>query len=237
MDLLLSAHADDIAYSIGGILLKGYCQQSKLVTVFEQTTFVPYTTKPANSIEEATAIRHAENIAYANKLKLEHYGMGLKDATLRRYTDLDTIFTVTDYRQDSGAEESIQVIHNFLDTQTQMQRLWVPLAIGNHIDHVILQKAVLSWQATFSCELIFYEDVPYTGFETLDSIDRWVREILGSTKVEIIDITQEFAAKINNLKLYASQVSSEDIERVRFHARRITPERAVERIWRQIKFY
>jgi LmbE family N-acetylglucosaminyl deacetylase len=235
MDLLLSAHADDIAYSIGGILLKGYCQQSKLVTVFEQTTFVPYITKPVTSIEQATTIRQAENIAYANKLQLEHYGMGLKDATLREYTDLDTIFTVTDYRQDSGAEESIRVIHNFLNTQTEMKRLWVPLGVGNHIDHIILQKAVLSWQTTFPLELIFYEDVPYTGFETLNSIDTWVRQVLGSTQVEIIDITYQFEEKLSNLKLYASQISSEDIERVKFHAQRIMPGFAMERIWRQVK--
>ncbi|NEO44067.1 MAG: hypothetical protein F6K55_07980 [Moorea sp. SIO4A3] len=233
MDLLLSAHADDVAYSIGGLLLKGYCHEPKLVTVFQKSIYAPYSVESGSSEAVICNIRYAEDIAYANKLGLQHEGIGLKDVTLRGYTNLDTIFTVTDYRQDPDAEASIQAIQSFLNTQTGVTRLWVPLGIGKHIDHIILQKAVLLWSATSSLEKIFYEDVPYTGFEELSTIETWVQQTLGAAELEMIDICQHLEEKLQNLQLYSSQVSSEDLERVKFHAQRIVAGTAVERIWRQ----
>ncbi|MEG4121575.1 hypothetical protein QUA43_29410 [Microcoleus sp. N9_B4] len=237
MNLLLSAHADDIAYSLGGALLKGYISQitATLVTVFQRGLYVPYA-RPKASVEEASAIRDAEDLAYAAKVGLKHKGLGLRDVTLRGYPDLeDSIFTVTDYRQDPGAVESIETIQSFLDEQTEMTRLWVPLAIGNHIDHVLLLKAVLGWKAKPELEVIFYEDVPYAGFEELDSIETWVQQVIGSAEAEIIDISEQFEKKLKNLEIYGSQVSQDDIDLVKLHARRIVPGLAVERVWRRKK--
>jgi LmbE family N-acetylglucosaminyl deacetylase len=236
MNLLLSAHADDIAYSLGGALLQGYIDPSTatLVTVFQRSLYAPYVL-PGAMVEEASAIRYAEDLTYAAQIGLKHQGLGLEDATLRGYPDLDCIFTVANYGQDPGAAASINTIQSFLDQQTAIERLWVPLSIGNHIDHVLLFQAVLGWQAPTALEIIFYEDIPYAGFEELANIAPWVQQVIGPAQPEIIDISVHFAKKLQNLAVYDSQVSTADIELVKLHAQRIVPGLAVERVWRRKK--
>lgn len=233
MDLLLSPHADDIAFSVGGALLQGYMSKATLVTVFEHSSYIPYA-DPTVSVEQASAIRHAEDLAYADKLGLRHMGLGLKDTTQRGYLDLEEIFTVTDYRKDPSAVQIIQTIQSFLNQHTEITRLWVPLAIGNHIDHLLVLNSVLTWKADPKPELIFYEDIPYAGCETLQNIQTQVYQSIGFLEVETIDLGDRLEEKLTNLKIYASQVSQEDIDLAKLHAQRIVPGLAVERVWRKL---
>jgi len=62
-----------------------------------------------------------------------------------------------------------------------------------------------------------------------------VQQVIGSAEAEIIDISEQFEKKLKNLQIYGSQVSQDDIELVKLHARRIVPDLAVERVWRRKK--
>ena len=233
MDLLLSPHADDIAYSIGGILVQKYIANATLVTVFQRSSYLPFV-ETVSSVEEAMAIRYKEDFTFAKKLDLNYGGLGLNDTTQRGY-DLDLIFKLTDYRQDPDSLKIIQALHSFFDQCVEITRLWVPLAIGNHIDHLLVLNAVLEWQTDYQPELIFYEDIPYAAWQDLNDIETLVHQKIKSAKPENIDVSECFEEKLENLKIYVSQVSPDDIESVKFHAQRILSGLAVERIWRKIK--
>lgn len=233
MELLLSPDADDIALSIGGILLSGYLKNATLGTVFQQSSYIPFVNTKA-TVDQASAIRFAEDIAYSNKVGLHHIGLGLKDTTQRGYLDFESIFQVTNYQQETDAIEIIQVIQSFLSAQTNLTRLWTPLGIGNHIDHILVNKAVLSWQADYDTEIIFYEDIPYASWQELNSIEIEIYKNIGSAKPEIIEITPWLQDKLENLQIYSSQISQAEIDSVKLHAQRIVNGLAVERIWRKL---
>jgi LmbE family N-acetylglucosaminyl deacetylase len=239
-NLLLSPHSDDIAFSLGGALLQGQIPNATLATVFEYTSYIPYSEDENLSIDEVTNIRRAEDQAYAKQMGLVFTGLGLNDASQRGYVDWKELFNVRDYRQDAEATIIINAIHSFLNQQKNFTCLWVPLSIGNHIDHVLVHQAALQWwtesqQRQSQIEIMFYEDIPYAGTVELDEISDFIYQKIGLAVSQIIDISSAFPKKLNNLKFYASQVGSEDLDLVQKHADRIVPGKAVERVWRKQK--
>ena len=232
MHLFLSPHADDIAYSLGGVILKGIIDEGMLVTVFQRSSHVPNIQATA-SIDEGSAIRFQEDCTYTASTGLAYQSLGLPEAIDRGYQNFDVICQEDNYATDPDRAEYESVIQALLAQQPQATTIWVPLAIGCHIDHVIVNRAVLNWQPKHNPTLIFYEDLPYTAYWDRARLDDWMIEHIGQTQAELIDISDVFAQKMHNITIYQSQVNDQDTAGVKQHGLSLVPGFATERIWRK----
>lgn len=232
MHLLLSPHPDDIAYSLGGTVLKGYIKEGVLVTIFQRSSHVP-NIHPSASLEEGSAIRYQEDKAYAEEVGLAYQGLGLKEAMDRGYQDFAAICREDNYLTDASIKDNICMIQSFLEQQA-VSTLWVPLSIGYHIDHVIVNRSVLDWETKKKLEIIFYEDIPYAAYVNHDEIHSWITEHIGPVEEEWIDIGAEFQEKLRNIEIYKSQLNEQDRAGLVSHAKRLVPGFTMERIWRRV---
>lgn len=236
MHLLLSPHPDDIAYSLGGAVLKGYINEGILATVFQRSSHVPNINLKA-SIDEGSSIRFKEDRAYAQRVGLAYKGLSLKEAVDRGYRDFDAICKKDSYLTDHSRVENNRVIQSFLEELLERQQittLWAPLAIGYHVDHVMVSRAVLNWKTKKKLEIIFYEDIPYAAYLDRASLDQWIIQQIGPAKEELIDISAVFQEKMRNIEIYKSQINEQDVAGLKQHALRLVPGFATERIWSKV---
>jgi LmbE family N-acetylglucosaminyl deacetylase len=84
-------------------------------------------------------------------------------------------------------------------------RLYVPLTVGNHVDHHVVRQAAEKWESSLE-RLIFYEEYPYA--EQPEALALVIGD--GSEWAEeIIPITQEaLDAKATAVATYRSQIST-----------------------------
>jgi hypothetical protein len=106
-----------------------------------------------------------------------------------------------------------------------------PLGIGNHLDHLIATWACRSLRHRVQ-KMYFYEDLPYASEYDTKGIVRHVRLIDRNLHPVTVDIGRVMGAKIKNLSLYSTQVSSDDVDRVVGHARKVGQGALSERLWK-----
>jgi LmbE family N-acetylglucosaminyl deacetylase len=84
-------------------------------------------------------------------------------------------------------------------------RLYVPLTVGNHVDHHVVRQAAEKWEPSLE-RLVFYEEYPYAEQPEALAL---VIENGGEWVEEIIPITQEaLDAKAAAVASYHSQIST-----------------------------
>jgi LmbE family N-acetylglucosaminyl deacetylase len=150
--LLVSPHPDDIAWSLGATVRR--LPAPHVLTLFSETLYAP--ASPSHGTAEASAVRAAEENAWAELVGATVHRRGLPDASLRGYDDVtemgatpteDIVRTVTDLvRAEIAAVEPELVL--------------APLAVGGHVDHEAVRLAVA---ACGGPEVLWYEDLPYAG--------------------------------------------------------------------------
>ncbi len=172
--LVVSPHRDDAAFSLGLSVefWLGAGHRVEVLNCFTQSAYGPYS--DAGSLHEndrtsfVSAVRRREDVAW-NKLlggRVQFHDLDLLDAPLRLACPLDEVFTVPIRPGDRALARVAGAIGKWVrQAGGRPAAVLLPLALGGHIDHRIVQAAgqeVAAAQAARTA-LALYEDLPYAA--------------------------------------------------------------------------
>jgi LmbE family N-acetylglucosaminyl deacetylase len=159
--ICLSPHADDAVYSIGGTLaaLAAAGRRVLVVTVFSGEGSSPFADELHQimglTAENVAAVRRAEDEAALARLGVARREGGLTDAIYRRpdlYFSRETLLSGMP-RDEPPLEELVAA----LSAESPGALLLGPLAIGGHVDHVLVSRALRGERVGY------WEDFPYAA--------------------------------------------------------------------------
>ena len=156
--------------------------------------------------------RRAEDIAACNVLSAAPLHLGLLDAIYRHDDDGQPLYA-RDAKPESDARNFIGGDVHPHDWQLfaplvkdalrilikQAQRIYCPLGIGGHVDHVLVRHAVEA--LTEIGQVMYYEDFPYA--DKVDWQDSDVTAGLVPTETNLSEV--DIAARIGAIACYSSQ--------------------------------
>jgi LmbE family N-acetylglucosaminyl deacetylase len=238
--VFVSPHPDDAAFSCGG-LIADLCARGEavtIVTVFCGPGSLDYLTPfqrlalgfgaaapvsganiadaeapgAAPTPERVMAVRRAEDAAYASLVGATVVFVKRPDAVFRGYEG-DAQLMGPPRDDDPAPVEELRAALSRL----QVERLYLPLSVGGHVDHRQARRAAIALLAEpdspYRDRAWFYEDFPYSlkfGFERLDQLDP---EILPSLPAGVTLVPEYFELggtlidrKLAGLRAYASQL-------------------------------
>lgn len=225
---ILSPHIDDAAYSLA-IHIAKWAEQRIPVTIINCFTNTNWTICfISKDKEEICRLRKAEDIEF-NKLfdsRLKIINLDLLDAPLR----CDFIFKYKDFEELEWATAN-EVQQAIINLVPRGSNLFCPLAIGDHIDHVICLEAIKKINRRY--KISFFEDLPYSArideTEIKDHI-LLLQEQLGITLLpEIAGSTGDTIDKERAVRCYRSQLNDEICAEIMLQLKRL----GGERIWKQ----
>lgn len=254
MDVLyLSPHLDDAALSCGGLIR----QQSRaglsvaVLTIFAGGPRSEARSPFASALEtrwsaqgDAIAMRRQEDREALAVLGAEPIHWPYEDAIYRVhprtaepvYADRDAIFGNVSARDPVRMNALAAEIRN-LWRAAGRPRVYAMLAAGRHVDHQIVQRAVLRLVARGRLDVVWYEDYPYA--EDQEAVRQAVDGLsAGELCPQIARLAEEdVAAKCDAIACYRSQIrifwqDEEDMRRhVREHAIRVGGGSPAEQYW------
>ena len=201
-NVIISPHIDDAFFSLGGLLLKDRRERQLVVDIFSISSFH----KLKLSREKVTQIRKEEELSNAKRLGI----------------DVDFL-PFLDGRNDYDLPRLTASISQAIGKHVREgDRIFFPLAISEHMDHVVASLAGLQLAAEGRKRVYFYEDLPYAikttsafslaqPFFKFRSNDRTFPLI--NTKTHRGDLAFEYVsyspgAKFELCKAYESQTTS-----------------------------
>ena len=194
--VLIQPHPDDLAYSIGGILLLDEVLIDKDNTI--AVTVFTGSSSAKKVISDITQVRREENRKYFNSLHLPSIDLHHPDSSFP-------------YRNMNNTMEVYNLMKRELNEIIGKEdKVVMPLAIGYHIDHLMVRDALESFP-----NKVYYEDVPY--------IFRYGPKLLKDKRVYEYDISLVLNKKIELLKIYDSQMDETTLQQVK--------QKTIERLW------
>jgi LmbE family N-acetylglucosaminyl deacetylase len=208
--LFVSPHLDDVAFSCGGTLaaLKAKGWTVGLVTVFTRSVPGPrgfalqcQTSKGLGPEVDYMALRREEDRAFATHLGVDHLAWGdLEEAPHRGYDSAQALFQPP--RQDDAIEEAVARSLKPLLWELKPDRVFVPQALGSHVDHVQVVRAVKGLGIPAN-RVLYYRDTPYALRQPEAPPDAAVPPGL---KPLAMDITEHLARKVEGCACYGTQL-------------------------------
>jgi LmbE family N-acetylglucosaminyl deacetylase len=184
-------------------------------------------TQGAVLTEEVLASASAGDLMSRRRLEDERYAyfaeasvvfLDLPDAVFRGYQGDDQL--LGELRPDDI--DVVDALRREI-ARLEPQQVYVPLAIGNHVDHQLCRNAGLALLAEsrrwvmpgpdYVGRLSFYEDFPYawwSGYAAIGDLPDGALEALPSDvslEPEYADISDQAERKITGISLYESQIS------------------------------
>lgn len=228
---ILSPHPDDAALCLGGWLetLKEHdrsvLSDTELITVFGRSVYAPYAEVPSdtNRVAAVSDLRAREEREFAASLGLRLRILNLPDSSVLGLSDEEEMTA------DPDLDPRRRQVHSAVSgLGDQIDVLLVCAALGGHVDHRLLRDAALA--ATHASLVLFYEDLPYAAEmqPPVEPAPAAVSSRLAEYRVEIGGVRDE---KRRQLRIYRSQLSSEDVESALAYASSLGPPGAQERMW------
>jgi LmbE family N-acetylglucosaminyl deacetylase len=230
--IFLSPHIDDAVYSCGGTLAvqASVGLQPLVITVFagippEDLQISPFAAQiqrsmGAGNITAAQLVRNrreedanALNLLHAHYLWLDYLD-AIYRGTPAYYTTNEQLMSDQVHPGDSWIDRQLaQELVNL--SQRLPDAVWyVPLAIGHHVDHLIVASAadrLIQRGATVK----FYEDFPYV----LDTkaLERRLQELGGNLDPAYVEMSEMLPYRIEAADFYASQTDLNFGSKARMH--------------------
>jgi hypothetical protein len=187
---------------------------------------------------DVVARRRLEDERYAYFAEASIVWLDLPDAVYRGYEgDAELLGEPRD--DDDPLYEALRREINRLEPQ----KIYVPLAIGNHVDHQLCRDAGIRLLAEshrwvmpgpeYADRVTFYEDFPYAWWQGFASLDDLPADALLELPDEVAltpdyaEISDQLERKIEGITLYESQLdrlfegTGEMARQVRAHARKV----------------
>ena len=156
--LIFSPHPDDAAFSLGGALAGRHLPQPvTILTIFGRSHYAGGRFHPDSEIGRISALRRAEDEAWAKAHRVALVFLDLPEAGLRDGAAFETVFAPLSPTRSLSAAA-------LADMEEVVERLspdlvLAPLALGGHRDHVLARRAARL--LVEDARLGFYEDLPY----------------------------------------------------------------------------
>ena len=216
--VFLAPHYDDVALSCGGTVarLADSGATPLVVTIFGGMPSGPLTQFASDMHErwgvgpdDAIALRRREEQCAERVLGSRSIWLDFADAIYRedRYTSDPQLFgTIHPAERDIAIEIQQAVLDRLENDDVTATSFYVPLAVGNHVDHQhVLAAGVLL--AAAGHEVWAYEDFPYAGDPAWrDSIDARACSVT-SNQSRLDRLTpQQLARRVESVLCYRSQL-------------------------------
>ena len=205
--LFLSPHSDDVALSCDGLVhLAASCNPCWIVTVFSESSH--HADGATGDVSSVSCVRRNEDYAYARRHNLQLVDMALPDAPLRD----TTVFRPFERSDDEQVSSLARSLRRILGS-VQDYVLVAPLALGQHIDHIICLHAALKYGP--SSKLVLYEDLPYALDYSRPAVESWVRAFsLENLQNVVLSWPRSRDEKREGLSLYRSQIRAHHVHQV-----------------------
>ncbi len=225
--VILAPHADDAAFSIGGLLLKSVLAPPiDLVTVFGRSNYLRDFGFLA-SWRAVTLRRQQEDTRFATLVGCRLMYLELPEAGLRLAGSPPPIFTPPSEREIARA---ISVLHQSL-APLAPQYLLAPLGLGGHRDHLLVRHAAGQLSTALGALCIYYEDLPYAASVPDKEIQASAVSISPALRPLAFRIDDGLASKLEAARLYRTQWRREILHAISAHALRLGGGIAYERLW------
>lgn len=147
--VLFSPHLDDAALSAALRLMRDGTQ---VVTVFAGPPPDEISLTSYDRITRASSSKER----FHTRLAEDDRAMKVLGCKARRLSELDD-----QYRRNPVDQERLtDLLRPYVDSAAE---IWIPAAIGGHVDHIATRDAALAAAAARSCSTIYvYADVPYS---------------------------------------------------------------------------
>ncbi len=171
----------------------------------------------AASAGEIVAKRRVEDERFAYFAEASVVFLDLPDAVFRGYEGDDQL--LGSVRPDDDAP--LAILRREI-ARLEPQAVYVPLAVGNHVDHQLCRDAGISLLAeprswvmqgpAWAGKVVFYEDFPYAWWRTFQSLDDLPSGALDGIPRDIYltpryaDITDQLERKVRGIAMYESQI-------------------------------
>jgi len=225
--LVISPHRDDAALSVGLLLLTWSRRRMpvQVVNCFTVSDYAP--NLPGLAVAEVTRLRQEEDRKVAARLGdlTGWIDLELLDAPLRLGCSSDIVCDRPLTEDDAGDVEDLA--RRLLARVRPGSLVVAPLAVGGHIDHAVARRAGAALAAV--SPIAFYEDLPYTAEagpgQVLAEVEAAAAEVRRSLEPLLMPHAGAAPAKEELARLYASQLSEEEIRMVASEALRLGGER------------
>jgi len=225
--LILSPHRDDAAFSLS-IAITSWLTARHTVTilnVFTRSRYAPYSdaafVHENDELSYVSAMRLREDELFVRRITetlpkglkngLRMIDLNLKDAPIRLRIPLEELSDTPVDPADHAIEKIRKSLTKLSETGA-MEALVLPAALGNHVDHLTVREAAMSF--TRSLHTAFYEDLPYatthpSAATDLESLREAAAERNEPLSPVIYRITSAIERKQKLVLGYASQIDTE----------------------------
>jgi LmbE family N-acetylglucosaminyl deacetylase len=215
--IYLSPHLDDVVLSCGGQICQATAEQqtSLIVTIMAgdppQAAISEFAQGQHHSWElltEASSQRRAEDAAACRLIGADYRHWPLPDCIYRHHPETGLAFYTSDpdiFGPVHPAEFSlVEELAAQLSDLPEHGRLFVPLTIGNHVDHQLTRLAA---ELCFGEALVYYEEYPYV--QRLGGVTTVIPANDPHWQAQIILLTTEaLQRKIEAISAYGSQLGN-----------------------------
>ena len=136
-------------------------RNQKIIDVFSVSKFAPKSDCPKGDVDCVSRIRKEEELLNCKFVRAEVDFLSFADSELRGHSpDFDESATL-DFEKLMAEKIKNEIRPYFADSE----RIFFPLAIGRHVDHVIISKIGLELTVDENAlrKTYFYEDLPYSA--------------------------------------------------------------------------
>ena len=228
---VLAPHPDDAGFSIGGILdfIKLYSDIC-VITIFGKTDYLGIYGVTSNW-QQATQVRFKEEQDYCKTINAYLVYIGYEDAIIRfHHKEKDIILSPKNNRNLILDTELVNQIKSIINIQ-KPDFIFVPLGIGNHIDHLLTNSIGQIISQETILPIIYYEDLPYAARVYSSEVTKHIKYVdKNLVSIDII-LGHHLAKKLENIKLYHSQITKKILIDIESYARYIDNNYGGERLW------
>jgi LmbE family N-acetylglucosaminyl deacetylase len=228
--IILSPHPDDAPLSLGGFMLAA-AGEALVVDVFSQTAACRFGQKQED-IPKIQSIRHAEESLMSRLTGAGLIELNQPEALLRGHS-LKELFVAPKGPAEDGVWQALAAAVVDLARQHPQARWFLPLGVGNHIDHRVTRDAARQAlrEASVPDERVaFYEDLGYAA--CVEWRGQLSQLVPGRTlRPMLLPMKYHADWKWELVRLYWSQFLWPDILDIKRYAYRIGNSIPAERTW------
>jgi LmbE family N-acetylglucosaminyl deacetylase len=244
--IYLAPHLDDAALSCGG-QINAQTAAGKAVLIVSVMAGDPPAKEPVTDfvrslherwelVAETVARRRAEDVDACRILGADHLHWDVPDCVYRIHPGTGDPLYVTEESLFGEVHEAetalIAAVAEMIRDLPAHGRIFIPLTVGNHVDHQITRRAAETVQGA---NLIYYEDFPYVGeAQALEEVipigvTGWESETIPLSEVDLKRKIEAIAAFVSQLSTFFSDRADLE-EQIEVQCQQV----GGERVWRRL---
>ena len=218
-NIFISPHLDDAVVSCGEYIkkLKNHKEDILVITVFTGAPSAELLSAVAKQFhgawglgDDAVLARKKEDEAAMKLLNVDYIYLDEHECLYRidrqgksKYNQISEIHT-NDFSKDMDTIERLNSRLVEIFDKLEVGKVFVPLGIGRHIDHIVSRKCIEDIAENRPLEIFYYEEIPYvcTGQDA-----GWKVDLTKGLVCSIVNITdEEWLHKVEGINCYKSQL-------------------------------